>query len=445
MVYLCLDSDSPKITHYFNLGMTINAQFKLLSVILFISIFFVGQSFGQTCPTCSPTVNYQVGNNSIVGTPTPPTNNVPSTTIARFFGSGSFSWEVQNTTKISGLVVETGVNLTLGIRNSNTSQPAFQVEGTSQQRGCIIVRPGATLDLAWISGMKDVDICVQDGASIIFDSDGGSTRNKYTFDGVKINLGNNAKLDFGNADIDVVGGGLQIDGWTGSGFCNGNTPPSGGSSGNITWDPTRTRDICEVINVRVLPVELITFLAKTNIEQRTNIISWSTAKEWENSHFEIERAVNNINSWEKIGEVNGMGWSDMPVAYEFIDDKLPLTGGHIFYRLKQVDFDGTFSYSAVVSVRVQGVQVTKGVWRAFPNPTTGERFNLELANASEYQGEEVEVRLVSPGFGSKTFTGRNMREVSSSIQQELQKFSKGVYILEVQWGQKVEFIKILKQ
>ena len=455
----------------------------LILMAVFVSVFFGTflVSFGQcSCGSnITPTTFTSVGsttpltgNNSNVNTNTDNwSNGVPSSSRALVFRNLNpatrryYRWLAGGggTIEFAGLEVGAGVTLEIG-RSNNNEVPAVRIGSSAvgAPKGCIIVKNGGVLNLYYFSEMSNVQICVEAGGTINFDSQaaGGSDGNRdvFRFRNIDMTLDPNANVNFGNADIERDGFlTIQIIGRTDVNRvgCIRNADGSLTPPQNLPirvdlnrMDSSELEDFCNFLaqaGFSIQPVEYVSFDAILNAAERFTKLIWVTAKEKENSHFEIERAVNNINSWEKIGEVNGMGWSDMPVAYEFVDDKLPLTGGHIFYRLKQVDFDGTFSHSAVVSVRVQGVQVTKGVWRAFPNPTTGERFNLELANSSEYQGEEIEVRLVSPGFGTQVFAGRSMREVSSSIEQKLQKFSKGVYILEVQWGQKVEFIKVLKQ
>ncbi|AFL83256.1 hypothetical protein Belba_0599 [Belliella baltica DSM 15883] len=196
---------------------------------------------------------------------------------------------------------------------------------------------------------------------------------------------------------------------------------------------------------RILPVELLEFNASFTPQNRTSTISWATGKEWENSHFEIERAIDNVKSFEKIGEVEGVGYSDDVEEYSFIDEKLPLLGGMAYYRLKQVDFSGSFSYSDVVGVRIPPMNITKGVWRAFPNPTSGESFNLELINNREYNNEELSIRLVTSLANHKPVEGKDLKEISHKIADLLRKSPHGVYILEVNWGQKIEYIKILKK
>ncbi|PSL04437.1 hypothetical protein [Cecembia rubra] len=177
---------------------------------------------------------------------------------------------------------------------------------------------------------------------------------------------------------------------------------------------------------------------------RTVSFSWSTAKEWESSHFEIERAVNGA-SFEKSGEVKATGWSDQLTEYVFEDKILPLTGGTLLYRLKQVDFNGDYHYSEVLAVRVPGIEFTQGVWRAFPNPTDGNELRISLLDANQYSQEPLTLRLIHPTSQTRPITLASESDMNEMLSQMLLKIPKGVFVVEIQWGQKIEHIKVLKQ
>lgn len=96
---------------------------------------------------------------------------------------------------------------------------------------------------------------------------------------------------------------------------------------------------------QALPVELLHFSAKT--ENLTVVLSWSTATEEHNAYFDIERSIDGIH-FEKIGTVQGSGTSYDTQEYSFTDEN-PV-GSTIYYRLKQVDYDGAFQYHNIVAV-----------------------------------------------------------------------------------------------
>ncbi|MFM8432154.1 MAG: hypothetical protein ACKOA1_05090 [Bacteroidota bacterium] len=96
-----------------------------------------------------------------------------------------------------------------------------------------------------------------------------------------------------------------------------------------------------------LPIELIHFSA-TPMEPNVDL-EWSTATELNNDYFTLERSMNNAE-WSVVGNVRGAGNSTTTVEYSFVDQQ-PLSGIS-YYRLKQTDFDGTFTYSDPVAVNI---------------------------------------------------------------------------------------------
>jgi len=114
-----------------------------------------------------------------------------------------------------------------------------------------------------------------------------------------------------------------------------------------------------------LPVELSSFNAKvkgSNVE-----LLWKTTTEVNNHGFEVERKMNDNESavWEKVGFVAGSGNSNSPKDYTFVDKNV--TGGAKFsYRLKQIDNDGSYTYSNNVEVEV--VPEKFELFQNYPNP-----------------------------------------------------------------------------
>ncbi|MCC6723289.1 MAG: T9SS type A sorting domain-containing protein [Saprospiraceae bacterium] len=111
------------------------------------------------------------------------------------------------------------------------------------------------------------------------------------------------------------------------------------------------------------PVELSMFKI-VSVSNDKPSLHWRTASELDNSHFEVERSADS-RRWQAIGEVTGKGTSFGENNYYFTDEQ-PLQGTN-YYRLKQVDFDGDFEYSKVISTVVG--RGTVGSVSLFPNPT----------------------------------------------------------------------------
>jgi len=115
----------------------------------------------------------------------------------------------------------------------------------------------------------------------------------------------------------------------------------------------------------IVPVELLAFTASINNSEVQ--LLWSTASELNNQGFEIERSINNAANFITIGFVEGKS-SSTEINYYFFNDQPQLSGTNkLFYRLKQVDFDGTFSYSDVVQVTYD-VPTAFVINQNFPNP-----------------------------------------------------------------------------
>jgi endonuclease I len=113
----------------------------------------------------------------------------------------------------------------------------------------------------------------------------------------------------------------------------------------------------------ITPVELASFTAAQ--ENDKIILNWVTATELNNYGFDIERRTGN-NDWIKIGFVKGNGTSSNTNSYVFIDDKF-LNNGKYFYRLKQIDYDGTYEYLKVIEINF--IQQLKFVLdQNYPNP-----------------------------------------------------------------------------
>ena len=92
---------------------------------------------------------------------------------------------------------------------------------------------------------------------------------------------------------------------------------------------------------RIIPVELISFKALT--DGKNIQLNWTTASEQNNSGFEVQKKNN--SSWEKIGFVTGSGTTTEYKSYSFVDKEL--VEGKYFYRLKQIDYSGSYEYSDV--------------------------------------------------------------------------------------------------
>jgi hypothetical protein len=119
----------------------------------------------------------------------------------------------------------------------------------------------------------------------------------------------------------------------------------------------------------IIPVELTSFTA--TVTPNSVSLSWQTATETNNSGFEIERSLipnpfsKGEGAFETIGFVPGFGTTTEPKSYSLTDENL--SAGKYQYRLKQIDFDGTFEYSNTIEVEINS-PTEFSLEQNYPNP-----------------------------------------------------------------------------
>lgn len=161
-----------------------------------------------------------------------------------------------------------------------------------------------------------------------------------------------------------------------------------------------------------LPVELVEFSGTT--QNGINILDWFTASELNNDRFVIERSVDG-RTFKPIGEVKGCGTCNIPSGYTFSDESDHPSN---YYRLRQVDFDGTAIYSEIVHLVNKGAST-----RVFPNPC--------VERVSVY-GSGIDRIFV---YGSRGETVRDVNckgmDGDSGFNVELSDLPAGVYMMKV--------------
>ena len=124
----------------------------------------------------------------------------------------------------------------------------------------------------------------------------------------------------------------------------------------------------------LLPIELLSFTA--TCDGKSALVEWTTATERNNDYFVLERSDDAINFTE-VARVAGAGNSIDPIDYAYTD--YGIHGGDNYYRLVQVDYDGTRSVSDIVVVNCIETAAGEPDVQAYPNPFDGE-LTLELDN-----------------------------------------------------------------
>lgn len=168
-----------------------------------------------------------------------------------------------------------------------------------------------------------------------------------------------------------------------------------------------------VTDCAILPITLITFDAKQI--QKGNLLTWVTATEINNDYFVVESSTDMINFYE-VGRVDGAGNSNNVLNYQFVDytffEKV------IYYRLKQVDFDGVYSYSKTVAVKM----TEEGDVNIYPNPAKEALF-LDINSEKEavfmiryvnILGDVVQEKILV-NKGSNTYHSKEFKQLNTGI------------------------------
>jgi hypothetical protein len=210
-------------------------------------------------------------------------------------------------------------------------------------------------------------------------------------------IGTNSIIFTGQPDVMVLSS-FSCDGTTtdcGPYICditNWSTEDGSNDQSNNGIFPDLPTNAPTFAQIAPLPINLIKF--EVDALSTSVLLSFSTATERNNSHFEIERSSDG-NTFTKIGEVRGAGNSNTIQSYTF-EDRQPLKGIN-YYRLRQVDFDGQSSYSPVRSVLFgQGIDV-----KLTPQPVR-DQLRVELTEAlnkdAVWQIFDFAGRLVQSGL-----------------------------------------------
>lgn len=241
-------------------------------------------------------------------------------------------------------------------------------------------------------------------------------------------------------------GNLDTENTSGIGYPGVNQTGSGGGAGYAGGGKGGDGVVYIVYeNLSILSVEYLYFEASYSSTDRSAKLKWATSQEWENAHFEIERSINNVSSWQKIGRVEGAGYSDEPVDYEFLDENLPVSGGLVYYRLKQVDFDGEYQYSVTRSIQLDPKNGS-GYWVAYPNPSgRREHVQLSLLNPNIYHDEPILIRISDAKGVSETYTAHSPEDVNTQVNYHLRDSDHGLFIIQLFWGQHQQQIKIIRK
>jgi hypothetical protein len=201
------------------------------------------------------------------------------------------------------------------------------------------------------------------------------------------------------------------------------------------WDWWWAIDNVTIIGSGLIPVELTSFAATT--DNRNVTLNWSTATELNNSGFQVERSSG--SAYEVVGFVAGHGTTTDIQRYTFVDQNV--NAGNYTYRLKQVDFDGTFEYSDAIEVEVLGVKEF-ALGQNYPNPfNPSTTINFSLAVDSKVSLKIFDVL----GQEVATLINGQMSAGSQKVSFDASSINSGVYFYRIDAsgvdGQKFSSVK----
>lgn len=187
------------------------------------------------------------------------------------------------------------------------------------------------------------------------------------------------------------------------------------------------------INSSIVPVELTTFTGSYN--NNSVELNWVTSTETNNYGFEIERR-SDTSGFEKIGFVSGNGTSTNRISYNFVDNKL--SEPKYYYRLKQIDFNGSINYSAEILVNISSVNDFK-LFQNYPNPfnpTTKIQYYLPETGTVKIGLYDLLGNEVLSLINQEMPAGMNNIELNAS------KLASGIYFVKMDSKGKAQTIKI---
>jgi hypothetical protein len=241
------------------------------------------------------------------------------------------------------------------------------------------------------------------------------------------------------ANLKLLKRGSNSDGaWT---ITNSGTAANS-TSGTVTFGgiTSFSQTVIGTTGTSPLPVELVSFVAER--QGADALLRWITASEKNNAHFEVQASTDG-HTFQTLGKVTGQGTSSQRHEYTFTDARLSrYQASVVYYRLRQVDFDGTANDSPVRAVQLDAAPATAFAVQAWPSP-----FDSDLS-----------VRVQTGTTGEATFTvfdalGRTVyieqKQLGAGTSEVPVRFAQtlpaGVYTLSVRQGKQHTLLKMVRQ
>lgn len=298
------------------------------------------------------------------------------------------------------------------LRGESTGASDFDPTIVINNGGTLYVGSGGLVRLGKPSGTAG-SLIVNAGGRVLMENgarieiyNGVSLAGELTINGAICRLG----IGAGPAPVVQVQSGVVV---SGSGSVSGGINGIGWSPGAFSYP---------------LPVKFTLFTGQ--MINGAASLKWETAQETNNSHFEIQRSENGTN-WITLGQVNGNRTTNSVSKYQFTD-VMPGKGTNL-YRLKQVDLDGKFEYSRIVSVKNTGKLLSFVI---SPNPASDK---LQINASTSLNNSDIRIYSMN-GLETNIPVSRN----GYLAEADLGKLPAGLYIIKVRLNEEVHTDKFVK-
>ncbi len=189
------------------------------------------------------------------------------------------------------------------------------------------------------------------------------------------------------------------------------------------------------ISPGIVPVELTSF--NSSAGNNAVNLSWTTATETNNKGFGIERSTDR-KDWIEVGFVGGNGTTTEPQVYSYTDKLAGITAPRLYYRLKQVDFDGSYEYSDISTAEIAPSSFT--LEQNYPNP-----FNPSTVITYSLPENEFVSLKVYDVLGNEAAVIVNEQKAAGkySVEFNASGLGSGVYFYTLKAGARVQSRKMI--
>ncbi len=187
-----------------------------------------------------------------------------------------------------------------------------------------------------------------------------------------------------------------------------------------------------------LPVSILSFTG--SIDKKLVQLNWQTSQEINSSYFELQKSTDGTN-FEIFATITAKGYSATTSNYQTTDDLFFLVKNIVFYRIKMVDINGKYKYSAVLMIK-SGEGSTKNNIQAWPVPFINE---LNLAFNSD-TNQQVKISIASINGAAVLNSSSLVKKGRNNITiNQAQSIPSGTYLLTISNGATTETIKVVKK